>query len=400
MKKNYENDFNLQDNAHDFVRNVFDKVLERNYPQEELDSHLDSLHQGISNNTFNVEFKDNSFDIQDKRLKLNELIHGPEFQNKLKQRINQKEKRKYAIQISGHFRDLHKSADHWASTLNQYNNQFDIFIHTWNHSGKRSSDSWIDENEKENRSIDVNYIIDIFKPKRILIENPNCMEELFILNTDYPIFYNTGQPECKTKDFSFFIMSQLYSIYKANELRKDYEKTNNINYKLVFKVRADTYVNIQLNHIDKDIIEHPDNILYINSCSHSHPLLGRGCAACCYEYPTKIHKNHSNLVCDLFYYGTPTIINKVSSIYLHINELLEDFAKHNLKLLEIGNYNHLVSKRNNFNSYTVHISLEDLVFKCCFPERFIIEFLKDEFLLDDIYNHIVYRTAELLSKTY
>lgn len=377
MIRSYEQDFNLNKPINEFIKDVREKIYE--IPAMSL-----NIKVGIFDTiTKSPELKQQYLN----KLLLHYIINDNNFTSNLKSKlIKHKTSKKYAIQLSGHMRNL--SLEKWQKFVAN-NPDVDIFIHTWTGNGDRKLGSWV--NETETRQIDINKIIDVFKPKKFLIENnSDYLEQFSVYNMDntlktyyedrYIYFEETG-------DMSRYIVSQLYSIYTVNKLRNEYEKLKNINYDFVFRIRADNFVDLKIDELST--INNDDNMLYINSDSHQHPLLGRGCVACAYEYPNKSHKDHSNMICDIFYYGSPKIIDKVSSIYLNILPLLRDMEKYNEEQIKTGLYNHLlVPKKYPGMAVTMGIA-EDLIFKCIYPERLIIEFMKDEFLITDPLRHNV-----------
>lgn len=382
MTKNYEKDFDLNKTLEDFVTNNIPAKIPEVVPVK-------------------IEFNSRIFDTMKlpplikiqfmNKYILNYMIQDKSVLSKLKLAVTTNAQlnilpKKYAIQLSGHMR--HLSLDKWQTFVSN-NPTVDVFIHTWTGSGDRKKGSWI--NEPENREINVNRIMDAFKPKKILIENNNeYLEHFSIYNMDktLKIFYEHRYiPFEETGDMSRYIVSQLYSVYTVNKLRNDYEKLKNIKYDFVFRVRADNFVDIKIDELST--ITNNDNILYMNSDSHNHPMHGRGCAACCYEYPNKFHTEHANMVCDIFYFGSPKIIDKVSSMYLHIIDILKGMEKYNDEIVKAGSFNHLLIPKK-YPGYAVTQALaEEFIFKCVYPERLIVEFMKDEFLLTDPLRHYV-----------
>ena len=106
-----------------------------------------------------------------------------------------------AIQISGEIRAPQYTYETLLKNiLNIPENEVDIYIHTWN-------------NEDT---------IKLYNPKAYEIENYEKKKDLHVLPRS---------------------MSMYYSIWRANELRKDYAMKNNISYDIVMRYRTDCVVN-------------------------------------------------------------------------------------------------------------------------------------------------------------
>lgn len=369
MIRNYINDFNLSCDTTTMIKIFFTKILNRSPSDSELNFFLSLKISNI--------------------LKLNSILHSTDYLSILTARLAiHKKSSRFALQISGHFRNFDKFKNQWISFMqNNSGHNFDIFIHTWNGTGERTNNTWIDDSNKINNMDD---IIKIFNPKQYLVEDTDkYLDKFSVYNNDknIQVFYNVAQPSKPNIDFSRFIVAQLYSIHNVNSMRNEYETVNNFKYDFVFRIRADTFVNIDFDSVSK--LRNDENILYVNSSkNHAHPLLGRGCAACNYEYPNKSHKDHSNLVCDAFYYGSGTMMDKISSIYLHHMKLLKDFEEYNSNV--IRKEGTIGIKKNIFPGYIVmsHYG-EELVYKCFYPERLIIEYAKNDFLITDPVQHLM-----------
>jgi len=365
---NYKKDFPNNEREDTFLYNLFRRILKRNPTSQEYHHHIK---------------------FSNRMIKCHEFLQCSEYNDSIKQKyFSVGPHKRFAIQISGHFRNFRTNLHRWRDFVGRHRNYVDIFIHTWLGNGSRSSNKWITESER--LQIDINEIISVLEPKKLIIENNREYLADFAVSNKCPntnIYFNVGViPYLKDDDFSKFIISQLYSIYMVNNLRKEYEKIKHIKYDLVFRVRADYFADINFGILNR--VNNNPNILYVNNTCHKHPLGGGGCSACIYEYPIKTHIEHVNDVCDLFYYGSPIIIDKVSSIYLHIFEILNKFDLHNKQ--QIGKYPSQISFEN-FNTIIVKNDiLYETVFKCCYPERIIREFLKDDFIVSDPARTILY----------
>ena len=106
-----------------------------------------------------------------------------------------------AIQISGEIRASQYTYETiFKNILNIPENEVDIFIHTWS--------------DKD--------AIQVYNPKAYELENYEEKKDLHVLPRS---------------------MSMYYSIWRANEVRKDYAIKNNITYDIVMRYRTDCVVN-------------------------------------------------------------------------------------------------------------------------------------------------------------
>lgn len=129
-----------------------------------------------------------------------------------------------AIQISGEFRLLYLTWPSFTSILEkeeQKGNQVDIFVHSWKREGAGFDTFPWAERADWHKTIYVyshNDGLNLYKPKMYLIEDYNEKKEL----------HEMGR-----------YMSMYYSIFVVNEIRKSYERNENISYDVVMRYRTD-----------------------------------------------------------------------------------------------------------------------------------------------------------------
>ena len=286
---------------------------------------------------------------------------------------------KTAIMLSGHFRNFKIRKDFWLNFVGKYRDHVDFYIHTWSESGERGKKEWIDIGGK---SPELEDIRKIFNPVRMTVEDHGSLFDSFSFNCkDMTLYYANFPQLAKSSDFTRNIGSQLYSIYKCHQLViKEGRK-----YDILFRLRADS---ILLN-FDKVIYSNLDfvnrNVLVANgSSNHSHPGGGRGCMKCDKEFHTgrRIHVDHSNDICDVLYFGSPVVMGRVCSLFLHVKQLVRSFKAYN---------DSAVRSRDVRDSLVVYpdvtgvnkSKIYEAKIKCYYPERLIREFMKNEWIISD-----------------
>jgi hypothetical protein len=292
--------------------------------------------------------------------------------------------KRVALLICGHFRNFNDDGirNKYKRIMEDYPSGVDIFIHTWSDLGLRAPGVWI--NTTDDRIPDFETIRSTLNPKMITIENGREMIDSFGLaarRPEHKLYYCSGQPCNSTVDFSKFIVSQLYSIYTANELRRRYESDNGFKYDLVVKIRAD----MPPDRVDLGAMVALDLNAHTmwanNSHRHRHPGGGGGCLTCDDEYihgRIREHKNHTNDVCDIYFYGGSDIMNIYASLYLRVDEMAEYFHKYNEQLntcscVEIRGCGVMVRHSRCFEKR----------YKCIYPERMVREYMRDVWILSD-----------------
>lgn len=150
-----------------------------------------------------------------------------------------------AIQISGEFRFLHLTTDSFMKQIQDPGTEVDIFVHTW---FKKNTDMGTfpfpgRANWHMNITVfSTNDGLTTYKPKAYLTEKYEEKEELHTL------------PRC---------MSEYYSMWKANEIRKEYQEKNTIRYDLVMRYRTDCILNEPITKISATEIARGTSFLCI-----------------------------------------------------------------------------------------------------------------------------------------
>jgi hypothetical protein len=346
-----------------FLNDIFQKLLYREPTSNEIEFHLSTL--------------------TDRQSKADEFLSCYERLANHTQVISQigPTKLKVAVMLVGHFRRFPGSKNCWEQFKSNHPH-VDFFIHTWNEIGERDWDSWIEVNGPIPNFEEIHQTL---KPISILREDHTKFLESFGLynkiSKDQKLYLAAGQRVKNHRDFSKFIMSQLYSIYTCHKLVRNYEILHNFRYDVIIKLRADT---IFFHPLYFDKLQFADNILYIHSRAHHHADGGKGCLTCDKEYPNRQHEEHTNDVCDVLLYGNSVIMEKYCNLYLHIEGFLDQLDKDNQDIIKKYPEHFKDNLSNDENIvYLGQITDYDKNLKLFYPERLIREYFKDCWLLSD-----------------
>jgi len=283
---------------------------------------------------------------------------------------------KIAVLFFGFTRDITRNS---IGHSNLFNLQPDIFIHTYDTPGKKSlkrykGDTWIKDDKDV--KIDNKFLIEKYKPKKIIIDKNNIEEFSANDGKIIPLLIYQAQD-----DATKYINSQLYSKLNVCNLKKQYEDENNIKYDIVLLTRFDfsfNYLNINnIINLDMSRIYFPGE-----KSRHKHPGGGGGCLSC---DNNKFHFgcSHTNDICDLWTISSTDNIDLVGKLYEVSKKILRksryityDFIiKNNIKYKKDKNFIYLFE---NFEH-------EKII--CYYPERLLREYLTKSICLT--YNNIV-----------
>jgi len=152
-------------------------------------------------------------------------------------------------------------------------------------------------------------ILDLYKPALANVREQNVVPD-FSQYTRFP----PPQPNWKVKDPKLSTWSQLYAIAECNELKKQYEKENNMKFDWVIRSRFDFAINAHIPFEELD-----NSKLYIPNCRMT---------------PARDFGN------DQFAFSSSENMDKYSECFHHINKfydegvqyMCEDFMSANWKL--------------------------------------------------------------------
>jgi len=309
--------------------------------------------------------------------------------------------KRIAIQLFGHLRtykECHKSLLEKIAKSNEKNGyEVDIFIHSWNTLNQENNRSGFvsDDLVKEFGDSKTEEISRLYKAKKVLIE-----EQKTIKNQKIKLLLNEKQGDIIFLD-SKNVYNMYHSIFKVNELRKEYESENNIEYDFVIQTRPDIIFMQDLN-IDeiikyskdrKYISKHLRNITYENG---DLPVFLGFWA----DFP-RISNIESSAVWanDLLAFSSPKIMNKLNSLALNFEEEInKPFWNHesfwtnwiNKNKIEIQLLPYILGRQFAIKLFNPHgkimslfIKLQDLIKyitynALCFMTLFLVKSFKDK----------------------
>lgn len=234
-----------------------------------------------------------------------------------------------SICLSGHPRTFLEHQSTWSRYVNLIRSEYQVFIyfHAWAQQGLVRT---VDGNYVEG-SYDIHYyqqtqaLIDELKPNAFAIESVS--PELDSKAASFPPVLLSSWQAGRKK-----ILSQLYSIGRADLLGQRFEQAKNIKSDVVVKLRFDALPhNLTLNEI-RYVAQHPyAKVLFAPSpLFHIHPGGGGGCQACHAFFDAHwlqdgfqertdgflaSHTHHTNDICDLFAVGSPQVMERYARLY-------------------------------------------------------------------------------------
>lgn len=218
---------------------------------------------------------------------------------------------KVAVILYGHLRDFEVCADSLHEHLfNKY--ECDVFIHTWDvkdHNSKCWHEQRFEALKVDEQVIDL--VNKKYHPQGLIVEHQEKYEKEKIITPAYV----TTPMSTAIPHYMF------YSMNKANELRKVYEKENGVKYDYVFVTRPDIRLKTDF-----------DLSYYLNEIK----VLGLNEDACRFYAPFEdtslggINIARSN---DLLFFAKPEVINKYISVNCNLSD--DDFQKYGLTILTI-----------------------------------------------------------------
>ena len=211
---------------------------------------------------------------------------------------------KIAVCVSGQPRGIPLSLNQLKENILIPNNITDVFVHTWYHPNwdNISFDS-AQPSQEDGRlgkwKPDTDKIINQYlNPLKAVFDKPNNFEKFLHL---------PGQPSAiQTKMASIF-----YGMWKANELKKEYEDQHNFKYDIVLRVRFDLFYSHHIllkeyinNNLDKEIfVAHKFQHHRQND-----------------SYPISTGGTYSSMV-DTFAFGSSQNMDSFCSVYPNFEEI-------------------------------------------------------------------------------
>jgi len=293
---------------------------------------------------------------------------------------------KVALMLSGHFRNFSKRRSFWADFVAQNSKRHvDIFFHTWSETGERTSQNWIDVGHGK---IDVDDITHTIKPVSFEVEHHTDKLNNFSLRQEgLDLFYVEFPGLAHSDDFSKHIMSQLYSVYRAFRLVESHQKTNNMEYDILVRLRADSVVENFSRLFTNSLHFATGDVLVANGTpAHKHPGGGRGCLTCDEETQRgarrRVHPEHTNDICDIFYWGRFGVMKRACELYKHAPQLVRSFKFSNAKAVaELAGGDCFV-RHPSVIGVKGGMTYEKKI-KCFYPERLLREHMVSQFVISD-----------------
>lgn len=276
---------------------------------------------------------------------------------------------KIALLITGTTRNYKENFITWKKYLLDLFD-VDIFFHTYDITGYHND---IHNNNKNTNIFNGDEIIDLLKPKKHVIDNfSNKINEFKNLIVSQCSNNASPKPE--------FIKAQLYSIYKTNELKKEHEMENDMEYDIVIKIRFDTIFYSNFNIEDVVKIYNFNNVILCGNQNIMTMKYKNACTKCInnFEKLNYIKCAVHDDVSDIVVISKSHIINYYADIYNKYDNYI------NLMLIESCRKNN-----NDIDKYIgVHYDNKEKIYynvprsQCPFPEKILALYLKDYILLN------------------
>lgn len=227
--------------------------------------------------------------------------------------ITEIKKKKVALCLSGHLRYPERWLPYLKRNIIDPLNA-DVFIHTWDSNGKQRIINGAPAPDETTR-LNVPKVMDFFDPKKIAIENNEAFIDSWLKSWKDEIYILDLAAKAE------FITSQLYSIYKSNQVRLEYCHENKVEYDIVIRMRADYRILYPLDDLCLQQFEYctNDKIILVPDPPfnhHDHPA----CNKCKNGY----HSGPHDEVCDVFAIGSCKAITHYANLYINLKEVWRD----------------------------------------------------------------------------
>lgn len=235
--------------------------------------------------------------------------------------------KRIAIELYGLTRSYKETFDSFFFNLLQplYNSGYivDVFIHTWSESDSNDI-TWHNptgENRGQNMDeIQYNDIIEKYRPKKIIVDKPLNIPQAMVIN----------EKLCKRERSLNSFISCFYSRHCVNELRKKYEKENNVKYDFIILTRFDICFH-------KPLV--PDYYIgtYESYCKMNANPNAVYTSIAPFKMTTETESENTECCTDLIIYSTPTTIDTIVNFYtdFKLNKFNNNFIKNNNYTIEV-----------------------------------------------------------------
>ncbi len=238
-------------------------------------------------------------------------------------------RKRVSICFSGHPRSFldHESA--WNEYFNVIQEEFDlsVYFHSWADAGllQKSSDGFTEGALEPGRYNRLQELVSYLRPAAYAIESVSTELQRRVQSMR-PVILSSWQGGRNS------IMSQLYSIHKADLLRRAFEEKNGAQSNVVVRMRFDAPPHLPVINDLRFVAQNPklDVLIAPSPAWHVHPGGGGGCVVCQAFYVAhqgqaaltdkvnsflKEHRHHTNDICDLFAVGSPKVMERYTDIF-------------------------------------------------------------------------------------
>lgn len=236
--------------------------------------------------------------------------------------------------FSGHPRVFLNYKDSWEKIFDSFRERYELrlFFHAWANRGllKMAGGHFAEGQYEVERFSSFGELLDFVNPSSFMIESKSDELEEAYQKFD-PVLLSFNQAS------KYAILSQLYSIEKADKLRRRFDKDHGES-DVVFRLRFDLSPDL-LDFSDVEyLIAHPDvPVIFAPSAeTHVHPGGGAGCRVCnkffleCRETPNFLarlgeffsnHGHHGNDICDIYALGNARMMSVYSSMFSRSSDI-------------------------------------------------------------------------------
>ena len=249
-----------------------------------------------------------------------------------------------AICFSGNPRKILENRAAWDKTFDEYNKSFDLsfYFHCWSETGlvKRLENEFIEGEYVRGRYSDFDQLVSWLNPEAFSIES--LSPEFEQKTENFPnVILNINQAGKRA------ILSQVYSIERANDIRREFERLNpKLRADVVLRLRFDLFpLELQIEDYLWLVENKSVPVVFVQSPRyHRHPGGGGGCLECerffqeyrhfpdCnarFQEFLKNHQVHGNDICDLFAAATPAIMDRYASLFSRAEAIWQEINAHN-----------------------------------------------------------------------
>lgn len=219
----------------------------------------------------------------------------------------------FALQLSGHLRyysKLHQSLEHLRCLVSM-----DTYMFMWKDGMGFKKTTY----EESDISHEIEQAIALFEPKAYLIQKNEeyIKTSLYFSGVTFVEYTGCSYPQLK---------SQYYSVYMANELRRQSKKS----YDMVFKLRMDAELDEEIKQgslFEMYFATNFKRFVFVSfESDHGHTGGFTGCDLCnkgyyTYRHPTKHYGEHSNDICDFLAICSQDTMNYYANVYKVFEDL-------------------------------------------------------------------------------